>query len=308
MKLSVPPLSLRLVTMLSFCLLLVRPAQSRELNAKFTINRSQVANTKSTVFETLEKAVNDFLNDKQWTNFQYKPHERINCTFSLTVKTYSETDNSFTGTLSVQSTRPVYNSTYTTTVFSIQDGNCNFAYQEHDPLEFRKDQVDNNLTAMLAYYAYLLIGLDMDTMSPLGGTAMLQTAEDIVTASQNLGYTGWKAFDDNKNRFAIITDYMDGSLEALRQFNYIYYRKGLDVMAENSEQGRKAAAEAVQQLRQAYENKSLSSLPQIFTDIKRDEFVNLFSEQGTGEERQGVYDILFRINPSQDTYWEKIKR
>lgn len=298
----------RLTTVLLLFLLLAGRARGHELNAKVSINYSQVSNTKTSVFETLEKAISDFLNDRPWTGYQYKNNERINCTFNFTVKTYSETDNSFTGTLSVQSSRPVYNSTYTTTVFSIQDGDFNFSYQEYDPLEFRKDQIDNNLTAILAYYAYMIIGFDMDAMAPMGGTSMFQTAEDIVSNSQNLGYTGWKAYDDSKNRFAIVNDYMDGSLEPLRQFNYTYYRKGLDIMAENSDQGRAAAAEAIQMLRQAYENKSLSSLPQMFTDIKRDEFVNIFSGQGSGGERQDIYDILFRINPSQDTYWEKIKR
>lgn len=284
------------------------PAQAQELNAKFAINYSKVSNTKTSVFETLEKAVTAFLNERQWTGMQYKEQERINCSFSYTVATYSETDNSFTGTMTVQSTRPVYNSTYTTTVYNTQDATFNFAYQEHDQLEFRKEQIDNNLTALLAYYVYLIIGMDMDTMAPQGGSEVLHTVEDIVNGAQNLGYPGWKAFEDSKNRYAVITDYMDGAMEPLRQFQYDYYRRGLDTMADNAEQGRAVITESVRLLKQAHENKTLSLLPQIFTDIKRDELVNLYSSKGTSAEKQEVSDILSRINASQNTYWDKIKK
>lgn len=284
------------------------PLHAQELTAKVVINRSQVSNTKSSVFESLEKAVTAFLNDRQWTNQHYKESERISCTFNITVNTYNEADNAFTASLMVQSMRPVYNSTYNTTVFSIKDANFNFAFQEFDQLNFQPEQLDNNLTAMLAYYAYLIIGLDMDTMAPLGGTEALQTAENIVSNAQNLGYPGWKAFDDNKNRFGIINDYLDGAMEPYRQLQYVYYRKGLDTMADNAENGRAAITEAINLLNTAKENKSLSQLPQIFTDFKRDELVNIYSGKGTPKEKEAVYDIVFRINASQNAYWEKIKK
>lgn len=292
------------------CLASAQPASLRaqELNAKFAINYSKVSNTKTSVFETLEKAVTAFLNERQWTGMQYKEQERINCSFSYTVATYSETDNSFTGTMTVQSTRPVYNSTYTTTVYNTQDATFNFTYQEHDQLEFRKEQIDNNLTALLAYYVYLIIGLDMDTMAPQGGSEMLHIVEDIVNGAQNLGYPGWKAFEDSKNRYAYINDYMDGAMEPLRQLNYTYYRLGLDTMADNAEQGRANITEAIRLLKQAHENKTMSLLPQIFTDVKRDELVNLYSGKAAPAEKQEVYDILSRINASQNEHWDKLKK
>ncbi|MCM1108777.1 MAG: DUF4835 family protein [Clostridium sp.] len=300
---------LRLLTAGCIAALSVPHAQAQELNAKFAINYSKVSNTKTSVFETLENTVTAFLNERQWTGMQYKEQERINCSFSYTVSTYSETDNSFTGTMTVQSTRPVYNTTYTTTVFSIQDATFNFAYQEHDQLEFRKEQIDNNLTALLAYYVYLIIGMDMDTMAPQGGSEVLHIVEDIVNGAQNLGYPGWKAFEDSKNRYAIITDYMDGALEPMRQFQYDYYRRGLDTMADNAKQGRATVTEAVRLFKQAHENKTMSLLPQIFTDIKRDELVNIYgNNKATQAEKQEVYDILSRINASQNTYWDKIKK
>ncbi len=291
-------------------LVLVAPrAGAQELNAKVTINRQQLSTTKTSVFEDLEKTITSFLNDRQWTNQVYKEHERISCTFNLTVSAYSESDNAFTASLLVQSNRPVYNSTYTTTVFNFKDAAFNFQYQEFDQLEFRADQISNNLTALLAYYAYLIIGLDMDAMAPLGGTAVLQGVEDLVNNAQNLGYPGWEAFGDSRNRFALINDYMDGAMEPFRQMQYTYYRKGLDTMADNAETGRAAITEAIELLALAHENKSMSSLPQIFTDIKRDELVNIYGKRkGTSEEREKVYDILLRINASQNSYWEKIQQ
>ena len=287
---------------------LITPVAAQELNARVVINRSQISNTTEAVFEALQNSLTAFLNERQWTDMKFEDYERINCTFNITLNTYSETDNSFTGTIQVQSTRPVYNSNYSTTVFNIQDENFNFAFQQFDQLDFRPEQVDNNLTAMLAYYAYLIIGMDMDSMAPLGGTNSLQMALDIANNSQNLGYPGWKAFDDGRNRFAIINDYMDGGLEPIRQMIYQYHRQGLDRMTENVDTARAAVTGSLELLKTAHSNKSQSLLPQIITDIKRDEIVSIYSGKASAEEKKKVYDIVFSLNASQNPYWEKIKK
>lgn len=284
------------------------PADAQELNARITINHSQISTTRTSVFEALEKNLTRFMNERQWTGMKYQPEERINCTFSITVSEYKEDENLFTAQMQVQSTRPVFNSTYTTTVFSMKDSKFNFNFQEFDQLNFMPEQMDNNLTAMMAYYAYLIIGMDMDTMAPLGGTEVLRLAENVVNGAQNLGFEGWKAYDDNRNRFAIINDYLDGGMEPFRQMQYQYYRNGLDIMADQVDQGRAAITEALTLLQKAHENKALSQLPQIFTDYKRDEIVNIYSKKGTSEEKQKVYDIVFGINASQSNYWDKIKQ
>lgn len=284
------------------------PADAQELNARITINHSQISTTRTSIFEALEKNLTRFMNERQWTGMKYQQNERINCTFSITISQYKEDENLFTAQMQVQSTRPVFNSTYTTTVFSMKDSKFNFNFQEFDQLNFIPEQIDNNLTAMMAYYAYLIIGMDMDTMAPLGGTEILHQAESIVTGAQNLGFEGWKAYDDNRNRFAIINDYLDGGMEPFRQMQYQYYRNGLDIMADQVDQGRAAITEALTLLQKAHENKALSQLPQIFTDYKRDEIVNIYSKKGTSEEKQKVYDIVFGINASQSNYWDKIKQ
>ncbi len=298
----------RFLTILLTTLLLPLSAAAQELNAKVIINREQVSNTKSGVFDALEKAATQLLNEHAWTNIKFREMERIQCTFNITIDTYSETDNSFKGSLLVACVRPVYNSSYTTTVWNMNDKDFDFNFQEFDQLEWRPEQVDNNLTAMLAYWAYMIIGLDLDSMAPMAGTEVLQQAMDVCNNAEGLGYKGWKAFDDTKNRFAIVNDYLDGAMEKFRQLQYTYYRNGLDHMAEDSEAARTAIAEAVKLLKESHEDKSLSQLPQIFTDFKRDELVSIFTGKGTPEEREAVYDILFSINPSQNTYWEKIKQ
>ena len=181
---------------------------AQELNARVVVNHQQVQGTSVGIFKNLESQLTEFLNDRQWTNMQYKRNERINCNFNLTVTKYSESENRLECRLIVQSSRPIFNATYTSTVFNIQDANVVFNFQEFDKLEFRSDVIDNDLTAIMAYYAYLIIGLDLDTMSPSGGTEVLRMAQTVTNNAQSLTASakGWKAFEDGKNRYAIIND------------------------------------------------------------------------------------------------------
>lgn len=279
---------------------------AQELDARVTINHQQVQGTSTSVFETLKTALEQFLNERQWTNMQFKKNERIACNFAITIKKYSPSDNTFQGSLNVQSTRPVYGATYTTTCYAFNDPNFNFTYQEYDQIDFRQDVIDNNLTAMLAYYVYIIIGYDLDAMAPMGGTESFKTCQTIVTGAQSLSEKGWKAFDDNKNRYALITDLLDGGMEPFRQMQYKYYREGLDVMSENVERGRAAITQALELLNKAHDNKSMSALPQIFTEFKRDELLNIYKGHASSQEKDKVVNILTRINASQSSYWRDI--
>ena len=284
------------------------PAQGQELNARVNINRSQVSNTKGEAFDALQKTMADFLNNHKWTELTFRDNEKIQCTFNLTVSTYSDTDNSFVCSLLLSSTRPVYGSSYTTTGYSVKDPQFTFTFKEHDQLEFNINNIDNNLVALLAYYAYVIIGMDMDTMAPKGGTPYLQTAEQIVQAGQALDFPGWKAFDDSKNRFGLLNDYMDGAMESMRQFEYVYHRKGLDRMATAPDSARAAIAEGLELLREAHQAKTMSQVPQLFTEYKREELLNIFADKGTKEEREKAYEILFAIDASQNESWKKLKK
>ena len=301
--------------MRKWALLLLLPLMSlslcaQELDAKVTVNAQKIEGTNTAVFEALQEALKEFINTRQWTNLQFRPNERISCSFSITIEKYDDSTGDATASLMVQSSRPVYNSAYTTTVFSTNDPNFSFNYREFDQLEFNADVIDKDLTALIAYYAYLIIGMDLDTMAPLGGTDALETAKTIVTNSQILllSAKGWKAFDDEKNRFAIINDYLDNGMEDYRKFQYKYYREGLDIMAENADRGRAAITEAFDLLKTARENKPMSRLPELFTEYKRDEIVNIYVGKATAKEKEELYELLSRINASQNTYWRKIQK
>lgn len=283
-------------------------AFSQELNARVSINHQQIQGTNTAIFENLQKALTSFLNDRQWTNLQFTPTERIECSFNIILNKYDESENRFEGSLQVQANRPVYDASYKTTEFAFQDPDLTFTFQEFDQLEFRLEQIDNNLTAIFAYYVYLILGIDMDTMSLRGGQAQLENALFIVNSAQNINEKGWKAFDDNKNRYALISDYLDPSLESFRQMQYQYHRNGLDEMAQNAERGRSVISEALTLLRTTKQKKSMNPWPQLFTEYKKDELINLFKSKGTAQERESVCNLLVSINPSQTMTWNRIKQ
>lgn len=281
---------------------------AQELDARISINHSQVQGTDASVFADLEQNLMRFVNERQWTSMQFYKNERIQCSFNITVTKYDKASNVFTCKAVVQANRPVYNASYTTTLYSNTDNDFNFEYAQFDQIQFNEEQVDNQLTALMAYYAYLIIGLDLDSFAPMGGEDVLQQCMNLTNNAQNLNYPGWKAFDSSRNRFAIINDYLDGAMKPFRQLQYDYYRNGLDVMATNADRGRAAITTALEEdLKKAHADRPLSLLPQIWTDYKRDELANIYRGKGRQKEKQSVYDILFGINASQNTAWEKIK-
>lgn len=283
-------------------------ARSQELEAKVTINHAQIQGTDVSVFDNLQETVEQFINDRQWTALQFQKNERIICNFNITVTKYDQSNNLFTCTALIQANRPVYNSSYTTTLYNNRDANFDFQFAQFDQLNFNEEQLDNQLTALLAYYAYLIIGLDLDSFSPMGGEEILQQCLNLVNNAQNLDFNGWKAFDNDRNRFAIINDYMEGAMKPFRQLQYDYYRNGLDEMANNAERGRTNITTALENLKKAHEDRPLSMLPQIWTDYKKEELANIYKGKGTQKEKETVYDLLFGINASQNNTWEQIKQ
>ena len=289
--------------------LFVQSSWGQELQAKVNINHAQIQGTDVSVFENLQETLEQFINDKQWTKLQFQKNERIVCNFNITVTKYDASSNQFTCTAMIQANRPVWNSAYTTTLYNNKDNDFNFEFAQFDQLEFNEDMIDNQLIALIAYYAYLIIGLDLDSFAPMGGTDILQRCMNLTNNAQNLNFPGWKAFENDRNRFAIINDYLEGAMEPFRQLQYDYYRKGLDEMSTNVDRGRAAVTTALEEgLKKAHENRPMSMLPQIWTDYKRDELANIYKGKGTQNEKEKVYDILFGINASQNNAWEKIKQ
>lgn len=282
---------------------------AQELDAKITINHNQIQGTDVSVFDNLKQTLELFVNDRQWTNLKFQKNERISCSFNITVTKYDQATGMFTCKALIQANRPVYNATYTTTLFQISDNDFNFRFNQFDQLEWNEQSVDNQLTALFAYYAYLFIGMNLDSFAPMGGEDVLQRCMNLTNNAQNLDFTGWKSFDSDRNRFAIINDYLDGAMRPLRQLQYDYYRKGLDEMANNAERGRTEVTTAIENdLKKCHEERPTSMLPQIWTDYKRDELANIYKGKGTQKEKEKVYDILFSINASQNNAWDKIKQ
>lgn len=286
-----------------------QPSQvsAQELEARININHSQIQGTDVSVFENLQQTLEQFVNERQWTNLQFQKNERIQCSFNITLTKYVRDENRFEGTAMIQANRPVYNASYTTTLYNNKDENFHFEFAQFDQLNYNDEVVDNQLTALFAYYAYLIIGLDLDSFAPMGGTDVLQRCMYLVNNAQNFGFPGWKSFENSRNRFAIINDYLDESMKPMRQLQYNYYRKGLDEMANNAERGRTEISEALENnLKAAHENKPLSLLPQIWTDYKRDELMNIYKGKGTQKEKERIHDLLMSINASQSEAWETI--
>ncbi len=290
-------------------MLAVLGINAQELQVKVNINHSQIQGTDASVFENLQQTMEQFLNERSWTDLQFQKNECIQASLNITVNKYNRDENRFECTALIQANRPVFNSAYTTTLYNNRDANFNFDFQQFDQLNFVEENIDNQLTALLAYYAMLIIGLDLDSFAPMGGTDVLQRCLVLVNNAQNLGFPGWKSFEDNRNRFAIINDYLDEAMKPFRQLQYDYYRKGLDEMANNAERGRTEISTAIEDdLQKAHQDKPLSLLPQIWTDYKKDELANIYKGKGTQKEKQRIYDILMGLNASQSNSWEAIKQ
>lgn len=284
-------------------------ADAQELQAKITVNHAQIEGTDASVFDNLQHTLEQFVNERQWTHLQFRKNERIVCNFNITVTKYDKSSNKFSCKALVQANRPVYNSAYTSTLYNNTDDNFDFTFTQFDQLNFNEEVIDNQLTALFAYYAYLIIGLDLDSFAPRGGEDVLQRCLNLTNNAQDLGYPGWKAFENDRNRYAIISDYLDGAMAPFRQLQYDYYRKGLDEMANNAERGRTEITTAIEShLKKSHEDKPLSLLPQIWTDYKKDELANIYQGKGTQKEKESVYEILFSINASQNAAWDKIKQ
>ena len=290
-------------------ILAVLGIHAQELQVKVNINHSQISGTEVGVFENLQQTIEQFINERQWTPLQFQKNERIQCSLNITVNAYIREDNRFNCSALIQANRPVYNSAYTSTLYNNKDDQFNFDFIQFDQLNFNDEIIDQQLPALLAYYAYLIIGLNLDSFAPMAGTDVLQRCKYLVNNAHELGFPGWKAFENNRNRFAIINDYLDESMRPFRQLQYDYYRKGLDEMANNAERGRTEISEAlVNDLQSAHENKPMSYLPQIWTDYKRDELVNIYQGKGTQKEKERIYELLMSLNASQSNAWENIKK
>ena len=283
---------------------------AQELKCTISINSEQVQGSNKAIFTTLQQSMEEFVNTQRWTNMTFQEKERIECSMMIVVK--SVQDNMFVCEFTCQSRRPVFGTTYTTPTLNIKDANFTFTYQEYDRMEFQPNTFTSNLTALVAYYCYLLIGHDMDSFAKLGGTPYFQVCEDIVTSAQsasldNAEMVGWKAFESNRNRYALTNNLMDEAFKKYRAYYYDYHRHGLDEMVNNVANGRARIAKDIKVLKEAYNARPATYLVGTFLDAKSDELVNIF-KSGTADEKKMVYELLMDIDPTRQDTYENINR
>ena len=283
---------------------------AQELRCTVSINSDQVEGSNKAIFNTLKLSIEEYVNTLRWTNMTFLEAERIDCSMLIVVK--SVENDVFNCEFTCQSRRPVYGTSYNTPTLNIKDNNFVFTYQEYDRLDYQQSTFTTNLTALLAYYCYLIIGHDMDSYSKLGGTPYFEACESIVTAAQSASLdqaeaAGWKAFESNRNRYALISNLMDEAFKKYRIFYYDYHRHGLDEMVNNVANGRARITKGITALKEAYNARPATYVINAFLDAKSDELINIY-KGGTSEEKKLVYELLTDIDPTRQSQYDNINR
>lgn len=278
--------------------------RAQEFRATVEVNTQKIEGTNKNVFDQLQESMNSYMNETRFSDATFSPTEKLETRLFFTISEYDGTR--MKGDLQVQLIRPVYNATYTTTLFNFKDNKIEFNYSEGDPLTYNEQQPENNLTAILDYYANLLLAIDFDSFSPNGGQRFYDRAQQIVQYQQSSGETGWRTFDDTKNRAAVLDTYTNSNTGGIRELLYQYHRKGLDEMVTSPDKGRAAITESLQQIKKVYDVAPMSVALSIFRDSKLDELVNVYSK-APETERVTVYDLLQPIYPTESERLNKIK-
>jgi hypothetical protein len=278
---------------------------AQELNCNVKVLSPAIQGTERSVFETLETAIKEFMNNTRWTNDNFKQDERIECNITINVTKRISVDE-FEANIIVQSRRPVYKSSYNTNLINYQDNDFTFKYTPFQPFEFNENTFINNLTSTLGYYAYIFIGLDYDTFSPDGGTPYYQKAQTIVNNAQNSAEKGWKAFEGSKNRYWLAENLANANFKGVRSCLYNYHRMGLDMMTVDVELSRKNIADALEGLQKVHNMQMGSFLMQIFFLAKADEIVNIFTV-ATPDVKSKLVPLLNTIDPGNVTKYEKLR-
>ncbi len=293
-----------LVTLFLLALSSLQVLKAQELNCQISVTSRQVEGTDRQIYNSLQTALYEFMNNRKWSSYSFTIDERIECTMMFTISDRVSVDQ-FKGTLNVVLRRPVYKSSYNSPLLNHIDRDIEFKYIEFESLEFNDNSFISELTGLLAYYANIAIGLDFDSFQLMGGTPFFEKAMNIVNMAQSSAFTGWKAFEGTKNRYWLAENLTNSSYSKLREFLYNYHRLGLDVMSENVDGGRQAITESLELLRQAYRDKPNSYLLQLILDSKRDEFINVYSG-APDNEKVTVVNLLKEIDPANGSKYQKI--
>jgi len=286
-------------------LLFASSVYAQEINCRVQVNADKIEGTNREIFESLNIKLTEFINSRKWTDAVFLNEERIDCSFIFTIS--EQMGTYFTGDLQVQANRPVFNSSYTSTLFNFKDANLKFNYTQFDRLEYYDNSFESNLMSIVAYYINIILGLNFDSYSRYGGSKYFEKAEAIVALAQSSDDAGWKAFHSERNRYALISNYQDERLKKLRDINYEYHRLGLDEMSMNVEKGRNKIYSILPYLRELNRAKPFCVALQLFAESKRDELIDMFGN-ATPKEKREIYDVLLEIMPTQSNRLEPLLR
>ena len=281
-------------------------AAAQDLNARVQVVAPKIQTTNKRIFKALETAVKDFLNGRKWSADNILPQERIDCNFIFNVTAWDGSAN-FSGELQVQSTRPVFNSSYTSTLLNISDKDVDFTYTEGQSIDYTDQSYQSNLSSIMAFYAYIVVGMDYDTFSRFGGTPYFASAQNVVTNAQSGGNKGWKAFDGTINRYWLSENLNNNIYKPLRSFMYDYHRNGLDIMADNAGKGRKVIASLLPTLSQVDRQRLGAMFPLVFFTAKSDELVSIFAKADAQEKLQAM-NILSQADPSNGIKYQLLQK
>lgn len=282
--------------------------QAQELRCTVQINSSQVEGSNKQVFETLRQSIEEFVSNTKWTNMTFAEQERIECQMMLVCS--AVTDNLFLCEATIQASRPVFNTSYSTNILNFRDAEFNFTYQEYEQLTYQQSTFQTNLTALLAYYVYLILGFDSDSYQRLGGTPFFQACTDICNTCQTASMdkseqSGWQSSHSGRNRYTIANNLNDEAFKPFRNYFYEYHRLGLDEMAGNVANGRKRIADGISVLKETNRNRPSNYVVGPFLDAKIDEIVNIFTG-GSDQEKQDIYKLLEDLDPTRSQYYQRL--
>lgn len=286
------------------CMFFTNMVSAQEMKCDIRINSNQVAGTDKTVFQNLQTALYEFINNTKWTNINFKTSEKIECSIAITIKERTDS-NTFSGELNMALRRPCYKASYTSPMLNYVDQKFTFEYTDGQPLDFSLSTHMSDLTSTIAFYVYMFLGLDFDSFSQNGGMPFFEAAQQIVNNAQSSSQQGWKAFDGNKNRYWMVENMTNNSYAPLHQFFYEYHRLGLDVMSEKPDEGRAAILRSLGYLQVIHTSYPTCFFLQLIVEAKRDEIINVFS-QGTQQEKTQATNIMKEIDPAQSSTYDAI--
>ncbi|ARV14725.1 DUF4835 domain-containing protein [Polaribacter sp. SA4-12] len=296
---------MRKLVFLSLLMFSISVMKSQELNCLVTVNYNQVQGSNTQVFKTLENSLSEFVNQTKWTNKEVKAEERIDCAFTIIIS--SRDANTFKATLQVQSTRPVFGSTYASPILNLKDNDFNFKYNEFDPLIYNKNSFDSNLISTIVFYANIVLGADADTFKNKGGEVYLKEAQNVMLQAQQSGLASWQNVVGKQNRFLLIDNFLSPKLSAYRNTTYNYHRNGLDKLVTDKNIAKQTIEDAVISLESIYNKTVGNYLIRTFFDAKSDEIVNLYSDGPATRNQNKLIEVVRKLSPNNNSKWKDIK-